>query len=104
MSMSKHSSGPDRRHFLRIGGMSLCGVTMLDVLRARGAASREGGPRARHLICCWLGGGPPHTDMFDMKPDAPADIRGEFKPIKTRVPGLQVCELMPELAKRADQY
>jgi len=104
MSDRKQSSRPDRRDFLRIGGMSLCGVTMLDVLRAQGAATHKGGPRAKHLICCWLGGGPPHTDMFDMKPDAPADIRGEFKPIKTKVPGLQVCELMPELAKLADKY
>jgi hypothetical protein len=104
MNWSKPSARPDRRDFLRIGGLSLCGVTVLDVLRAHGATAQKGGPRARHLICCWLGGGPPHTDMFDMKPDAPADIRGEFKPIKTRVPGLQVCELMPELAKQADRY
>lgn len=93
-----------RRDFLRIGGMSLCGVTLLDVLRAQGAATRKGGPKAKQMICCWLGGGPPHTDMFDMKPDAPADIRGEFKPIASKVPGLQVCELMPELAKLADKY
>ena len=99
-----NNSPHSRRDFLRIGGMSLCGVTMLDVLRAQGAASRKGSPRAKHMICCWLGGGPPHTDMFDMKPDAPADIRGEFKPIKTKVSGLQVCELMPELAKLADRY
>src|SRR3989440_988179 len=104
MNVSNASFRPDRRDFLRIGGMSLCGVTMLDVLRAQGAAARKEGPRAKHLICCWLGGGPPHTDMFDMKPDAPADIRGEFKPIKTKVTGLQVCELMPELAKLADKY
>src|SRR5438270_3126968 len=95
-----------RREFLRIGGLGLCGVTMLDVIRAQAAPAPEPAHRAKakHLICCWLGGGPPHTDMFDMKPDAPADIRGEFKPIKTRVTGLQVCELMPGLAKRADKY
>ena len=89
-----------RRDFLRIGGLGLCGVTMLDVLRAQaGRGSRPARPKAKHMICVWLGGGPPHTDMFDMKPDAPADYRGEFKPIKTNVPGLDVCELMPRLAR-----
>ena len=92
-----------RRDFLRIGGLGLCGVTMVDVLRAQAAPARPA-PRAKHLICVWLGGGPPPTDMFDMKPDAPAEYRGEFKPIRTRVPGLQVCELMPELARLADRY
>src|SRR5256714_2846587 len=94
-----------RREFLRIGGLGLCGVTMLDILRARGAPAPAARPaKAKHLICVWLGGGPPHTDMFDMKPDAPAEYRGEFKPIASKVPGLQVCELMPELAKQADKY
>src|SRR5216684_698262 len=105
MNLSKQSHRPDRRDFLRIGGMSLCGVTMLDVLRARSApAPPKAGSKARQMICVWLGGGPPHTDMFDMKPDSPAEYRGEFKPIPTKVPGLQVCELMPELAKQADKY
>jgi hypothetical protein len=56
------------------------------------------------MICVWLGGGPPHTDMFDMKPDAAEEYRGEFKPVKTNVPGIQVCELMPGLARMADRY
>src|SRR5260221_2720527 len=90
-----------RRDFLRIGGLSLCGVTLLDVLRARAESPRA---KAKHLICVWLGGGPPHTDMFDMKPDAAAEYRGEFKPIKTNVPGLDICEMMPQLAKLADKY
>ncbi|HJZ53419.1 MAG TPA: DUF1501 domain-containing protein, partial [Gemmataceae bacterium] len=73
-----------------------------DVLKAQ---ARPGpAPRARHLIVAWLGGGPPHLDMFDMKPDAPEDYRGLFQPIQTSVVGLQIGELMPELAKRADQY
>jgi hypothetical protein len=95
-----------RRDFLRIGGLGLCGVTMVDVLRARAGAASRPGPRAKaqHLICVWLGGGPPHTDMFDMKPDAPAEYRGEFKPIKTNVPGIEICELMPRLARLADRY
>jgi hypothetical protein len=92
-----------RRQFLRVGGLGLCGVTLLDVLRAQ-AASSSSAPKAKHLICCWMGGGPPHTDMFDMKPDAAAEYRGEFKPIKTNVPGIDICELMPGLAKLADKY
>lgn len=94
-----------RRDFLRIGGMSLCGVSLIDVLQAQAASgAKRPAARAKHLICVWLGGGPPHTDMFDMKPDSGADYRGEFKPIASKVPGLQVCELMPELAKLADKY
>src|SRR4051812_31896426 len=107
MSLHSRVSLRHRRDFLRIGGMSLCGVTLLDVLRARAGDTRvantDAAPRtaakAKHLICVWLGGGPPHTDMFDMKPDAPAEYRGEFKPIASKVPGLQVCELMPGLAR-----
>ncbi len=95
-----------RRDFLRVGGLGLCGVTMTDVLRARAraAAPPARGPRAKHMICVWLGGGPPHTDMFDMKPDSAEEYRGEFRPIKTNVPGIQICELMPGLARLADKY
>ncbi len=94
-----------RRDFLRIGGLGLCGVTMLDMLRAQSPAAQPARqPKAKHLICVWLGGGPPHTDMFDMKPDAAAEYRGEFKPIKTNVSGIDICELMPQLAKLADKY
>ncbi|MBY0522988.1 MAG: DUF1501 domain-containing protein [Gemmataceae bacterium] len=95
-----------RRDFLRIGGLGLCGVTMLDVLKAQLSAATEPArkAKAKHLICVWLGGGPPHTDMFDMKPDSGSEYRGEFKPIKTNVSGLDVCELMPELARQADKY
>ncbi len=91
-----------RRDFLRIGGLGLCGVGALDVLRAHAAPASTA--KAKHMIVCWLGGGPPHTDMFDMKPDAPEEYRGLWKPIQTNVTGLQVGELLPELAKRADKY
>lgn len=94
----------NRRDFLRIGGASLCGVNLLDLLRSRGQAAGKPGSRAKQMICVWMAGGPPHIDMFDMKPDAPVDYRGEFKPIRSRVPGLDVCELMPNLAKMADRY
>lgn len=93
---------PSRRDILRIGGLGLCGVGMLDVLRAQAAIGSR--TRAKQMIVCWLGGGPPHLDMFDMKPDAPEEYRGIFKPIQSNVVGLQVGELLPELAKRADKY
>jgi len=94
-----------RRDFLRIGGLGLCGVTLLDVLRAQASAAPAARKaKAKHMICVWLGGGPPHTDMFDMKPDAPEDHRGEFKPIKTNVTGINICELMPSLARQAGRY
>jgi hypothetical protein len=93
----------NRRDFLRVGGLGLCGVGALDVIRAQAAPSAANA-RAKHMIVCWLGGGPPHLDMFDMKPDAPEEYRGIFKPIQTKLTGLQVGELLPEMAKRADKY
>lgn len=93
----------NRRDVLKIGGLGLCGVGTLDVLRAHAPASKSTA-KAKHMIVCWLGGGPPHTDMFDMKSDAAEEYRGIFKPIQTKVTGLQVGELLPELAKRADKY
>lgn len=92
-----------RRDFLRIGGLGLCGVGALDVLRAHAAPSSSKA-KAKHMIVCWLGGGPPHLDMFDMKPEASEEYRGIFQPISTKLPGLQVGELLPEMAKRADKY
>src|SRR5262245_12198178 len=91
-----------RRDFLRIGGASLCGVGLLDLLRARADTSRPA-PKATQMICVWMAGGPPHIDMFDMKPDAPEDYRGELKPIRSNLVGLDVCELMPNLARLADK-
>ena len=93
-----------RRDFLRIGGASLCGVSMLDLLRANSVAGTNPAAKAKQMIVVWMAGGPPHTDMFDMKPDSPADYRGEFQPIATNLPGLQVGELMPKLSQMADKY
>lgn len=92
-----------RRDFLRIGGLGLCGVGTLDLLRAQSAGTTNNAT-AKQLIVCWMGGGPPHTDMFDVKPEASEDYRGIFSAIDTKVPGLQVGELLPEMAKRADKY
>jgi hypothetical protein len=94
----------NRRQFLRIGGSSLCGVSLLDLLRSQSQTAGPTRGKAKALICIWMSGGPPHTDMFDMKPDSPVDYRGEFKPIRTTAPGLEICELMPKLARIADKY
>jgi len=91
-----------RRDFLRAGGLGVCGVGMLDVLKAQ--ASPGSNSKAKSMIVVWMGGGPPHLDMFDMKPNSPEEYRGQFKPIQSSVVGLQVGELLPELAKRANKY
>tara|TARA_B100000029_G_scaffold246983_1_gene243910 strand:- start:354 stop:1691 length:1338 start_codon:yes stop_codon:yes gene_type:complete len=86
-----------RREFLRVGGLGAAGLSLPRLL----ASERSGkGARADSCIIIFLNGGAPHLDMWDMKPDAPREIRGEFSPIRSSVPGLQVCELLPKLAKQ----
>jgi hypothetical protein len=99
---SRLCDGIHRRAFLRIG-MGLGGLTLANVLRGRAAASPEARPRRKSIIFVLLGGGPSHIDMYDLKPNAPAEVRGEFKPIRTNVPGFDMCELFPLQAKIADQ-
>lgn len=88
-----------RRGFLKIGSLAVGGLTLSDVLRAEANTGRT----AKSVIMIYLPGGPPHQDMFDLKPDAPAEVRGEFKPIKTNVPGIEICELLPKLAGMMDK-
>jgi hypothetical protein len=93
--------GVTRRNFLRIGGMVMGGLTLPRLLQAE---TQSGTGRShRAIINVFLPGGPPHLDMWDLKPDAPREIRGEFQPIKTNVPGIEICELFPELAKIMDK-
>src|SRR5262245_31260610 len=89
-----------RRDFLKIG--ALASLSLADVLRLQ-AASGEPTARPKSVIMIYLYGGPSHLDMYDMKPAAPEEVRGEFKPIQTRVPGLDICELMPLQARIADK-
>jgi hypothetical protein len=93
-----------RRSFLQIGGLALGGLSLQQILQAQ-AAAPDGGAASPHkaVIMVFLSGGPPHQDMLDLKPDAPAEIRGEFKPIRTNVPGIDVCELLPRIAARMDR-
>src|SRR5262245_17887995 len=92
-----------RRSFLRIGTLGPLGLTLADYFALRSSAQSTGG-KARSVILLWLWGGPSHLDTFDLKPDAPIEYRGPFAPIATKVPGLQVCELLPNLARCADKY
>ena len=94
--------GLSRRDFFAVGALGVGGLTLADVLRARAAAGDK--TSAKAVIMVYLPGGPSHIDTFDMKPDAPAEIRGEFKPVKTKVPGLDVCELLPLHAQLADKF
>jgi hypothetical protein len=87
-----------RRRMLQVGGAGLLGLGLPDLLRA--AARPAAAPSADACILLFLNGGPSHLDMWDMKPDAPAEIRGEFKPIATSLPGVQLSEHLPRLAKR----
>lgn len=89
---------PSRRSFLRIGAAGLAGLTLGEALRAEDKPATAS-PPARNVIMLFLTGGPATIDMWDMKPEAPASIRGEFRPIDTSVSGLQICEHMPQLAK-----
>ena len=93
--------GLNRRSFLQIGGLALGGLTLPQVLRADAASGKPNSKKS--VIMVFLSGGPPHQDMFDLKPEAPVEVRGEFSPIDTIVPGMQFCELLPELAQRADR-
>jgi hypothetical protein len=98
---SRFCNGVSRRSFLQIGA-GIGGLTLAGLMRAEAAQGTEGSHKA--LINIHLGGGPSHQDMFDLKPDAPREFRGEFNPISTNIPGIQICEHMPRLAQMADKY
>lgn len=89
---------PSRREFLRIGGLTTLGLTLPHLLQQEASASEVRPVRARNCILIFMEGGPSHIDLFDLKPHAPAEIRGEFRPIATSVPGMQVGETLPRLA------
>ena len=92
-----------RRSFLQAGavGVGGLGLNQLMAMQARAAA---GAPKDTACIFVWLPGGPPHMEMYDMKPDAPSEYRGEFSPIRTKVSGIEVCELLPMHATIADKF
>jgi hypothetical protein len=99
---SRYCDGISRRNCLQIGALGLGGLALPEILRSQAEAAV--GRPLKGVIMILQPGGPTHIDTFDLKPDAPAEVRGEFRPIPTKVPGLDVCELMPRLAGMADRY
>jgi hypothetical protein len=99
---NKYCDGVSRRSFLKVGAMGVAGLTLSDLFRLEAQAGVNASKKS--LINIYLAGGPSHTDIFDLKPDAPSEFRGEFSPIGTNVPGMEICELMPRLAKSADKF
>src|SRR6476659_3492790 len=93
--------GISRRSFLKIGGLAFGGLALPQVLAAEARAGIRNSHKA--VIMIVRPGGPPHRDMYDLKPNAPAEVRGEFKPIHTKVPGIDISELMPRLAQGMDK-
>ncbi len=100
-SSADFCDGVSRRQFLRIGALGMGGLALPDLLRAE--AEARIGSSHKAVIMIFLAGGPSHQDMWDLKPEAPSEIRGEFKPISTNVPGIQIGELFPQMAKMADK-
>jgi hypothetical protein len=103
--------GFSRREFIRVGGAGLFGLALGDVLRLQalakdspaGAKAKSGWGQAKSVILIFLQGGPSHIDIWDPKPDAPSNVRGEFKQIKSNVPGIWLTEVMPKLAQQMDK-
>src|SRR5262245_66661640 len=92
--------GITRRSFLQVGSLAVGGLTLPQLLRAEAAAGKKG---HKSVIIVYLTGGLAHQDTFDLKPDAPAEVRGEFKPIPTNVPGVRFGEHVPKLARCMDK-
>ena len=94
--------GLSRRNFLRIGSLGLGGLSLTDLLRAEAAAGKS--DQQKSVVMIYLPGGPTQHETFDPKPDAPMGIRGSYKPISTKIPGVQYCELLPKLSAMADKF
>ena len=93
-----------RRDFVRVGGLSAFGLSLPSLMQMRSAQGEEAARgKARSCILIWLDGGPSHLETFDLKPDAPAEVRGPFAAIPTAVEGIQICEHLPKLAQRMQQ-
>src|SRR6266436_4849301 len=91
-----------RREFLKVGALAVGGLTLGDLLRLKAKAAAPTAPKA--IIMVYLNGGPSHMDLYDLKPDAPVEYRGEFQPIRTNVNGMEICEHLPLQARIADKF
>ena len=101
-SICEAGNPTSRRRFLSIGSLALGGLSLPRILQAEEQAGVKN--NGKGVIMVFLPGGPSHLDMFDLKPDAPEEIRGEFRPIQTNVPGIQISELMPRMAAMMDKF
>src|SRR5258708_6871068 len=98
---TRFCDGISRRNFLKIGALGLGGLTLPQLLQAEARSGIRSSHKA--IIMIYLPGGPAHQDTFDLKMDAPSEIRGEFRPIKTNVPGIEICEHLPKMARMMDK-
>ncbi len=104
-SANKYCDGVNRRHFLTLGVSGMASLGLPQLLRAREQSAASGVPtRKTSVILLWLDGGPSHIDLYDLKPDAPAEYRGIWRPIRTRVPGFDITELFPKQALLTDKF
>src|SRR5438552_3333536 len=102
-SENRLCDGLSRREFLKAGALGVGGLTLADLLRLKAQGSTTAAMSAKAIIMVYLNGGPSHMDMYDLKPDAPVEYRGEFRPIRTNVPGIDIFEHMPRQASIADK-
>jgi hypothetical protein len=102
-SRARYCDGISRRNFLQIGAAGFGGLSLAGLLRADDAHRHDTNYSKKSIINVYLGGGPSHMDTFDLKPEAPKEFRGEFKPIDTNVAGIQICEHLPKLASMMDK-
>src|SRR5258708_38914885 len=103
-SRARYCDGISRRNFLQVGAVGLAGLSLADVLRADEAQKRDAAYTRKSIIDVYLGGGPSHMGRFDMKPEAPKEFRGEFNPIDTNAPGIQIGEPTRKLAAMMDKF
>ena len=103
---STDCTGLSRRSFLRVGGLAALGLSLADFLRVRALAApdRTAPKKTINCILLWMQGGPSHLDTFDPKPNAPAEVRGEFGTVATTLPGIRVTEHLPLLARQTDKF
>src|SRR5256884_7137256 len=101
----RYCDGMSRRSFLQLGVAGMASVGLPQLLRAKEqSAATSGSKKNTSVILIWLDGGPSHMDLYDMKPDAPAEYRGLWRPIPTNVPGMRISELFPKQARVADKF
>src|SRR5215204_3043197 len=103
MFANRRCDGVTRREVLRVGGLTALGLSLTDWFRLRAEPGRPAKGQRRSCILIWLDGGPSHLETFDLKPDAPAEVRGPFQPIATNVPGLAIGEHFARLARVMDR-